>query len=86
MPSKEKMIDWLVSSDLIDWYDDAEQFAYLASIMKSGFKGYENYSYDEIKSECEDRDMWDILIEQDEQLDKEFFKRITKNLIGEKNA
>lgn len=67
MPSKEKMIEWLIDSDLNDWYDRAEQFAYLSMYLRSGFVGYENQSYEELKEECENRDMWEILIEQDKE-------------------
>ena len=65
MISKEKMIDWLIDSDVNDWYDKAEQQAYLSHILRTGFVGYENQSYEELKTECEERDMWDILVEQD---------------------
>lgn len=64
-PSKEKMIEWLIDSDLNDWYDKAEQYAYLSLYLQKGFVGYENQSYEELQKECEDRDMWDILLEQE---------------------
>lgn len=67
MPSKEKMIEWLIDSDLNDWYDKAEQHAYLSHYLRNGLVGYENQSYEELQKECEDRDMWDILIEQDKE-------------------
>jgi hypothetical protein len=63
-PSKEKMIAWLIDSDLNDWEDRAEQFAYLSYYLEKGFVGYENQSYEALQKECEDRDMWDILLEQ----------------------
>lgn len=68
MPSKEKMIEWLIDSDLNDWYDKAEQFAYLSMYLRNGFVGYENQSYEELKEECENRDMWDILMDQDKEI------------------
>lgn len=68
MPSKEKMIEWLIDSDLNDWYDKEEQFAYLSLYLRNGFVGYENQSYEELKEECENRDMWDILMDQDKEI------------------
>ena len=68
MPSKEKMIEWLIDSDLNDWYDKDEQFAYLSMYLRNGFVGYENQSYEELKEECENRDMWDILMDQDKEI------------------
>ena len=66
-PSREKMIEWLVDSDINDWYDKADQADYLSFLLRTGFIGYEKQSYEELEQECRDRDMWDILLEQEEQ-------------------
>ena len=66
-PSREKMIEWLVDSDINDWYDRADQADYLSCLLRTGFIGYEQQSYEELEQECRERDMWDILLEQEEQ-------------------
>ena len=66
MVSKEKMIEWLIDSDINDWSSQKDQDEYLTHILTHGFVGYANQTYEELKEECENRDMWDILIEQEE--------------------
>lgn len=66
MISKEKMIEWLIDSDLNDWNDPRDQTEFLSSILTDGFVGYANQTYEELKEECQERDMWDILLEQEE--------------------
>lgn len=53
MFDREKVIDELVDSDV----NDIRGVEWVMSKLRTGFKGYENMSDEELISECEDRDI-----------------------------
>ena len=60
--TKGEMIDVLVQDDLNTIFSQAEYDSsseYIHNILYSGFKGYENYDYDELVAECRERGFYD---------------------------
>jgi len=60
--NKGEMIDALVQDDLDSIFAQAENCAdteYIHNILYSGFKGYENFTMDELEAECRERGLFD---------------------------
>lgn len=60
MFDREKIIEELVQDDLLYIKEDGHQAYIVAMIeryLREGFKGYENFSEEELIQECEDRDI-----------------------------
>jgi hypothetical protein len=51
MFNRDKVIEVLVDDDL----DGG--FSYFAELLTTGFKGYDNFSDEELMQECDDRDI-----------------------------
>lgn len=67
---KAEMIDALVQDDLDTIFTENEHFGsteYIHNILYSGFKGYEEYNYDELVQELRERGLYD----DDENIDIE---------------
>lgn len=58
-PSREKLIDLLIDDDINGFYDRDDQAAYLSYILRSGFAGYENQTYEQLIDECIDRQFFE---------------------------
>lgn len=54
------MIEMLVDNDIDTIMADANQndMSLLAQMLYSGFKGYENYTEEELVEEMNERDLW----------------------------
>jgi len=60
--NKGEMIDVLIRDDLDSIFTANEHFSsteYLHDILYYGFKGYENFDYDELVEECRERGLYD---------------------------
>jgi hypothetical protein len=60
--SREVMIEALVEDDLDSIFYQDEYFSdtkYIHNILYSGFKGYENYTNEELEAECRERGLYD---------------------------
>ena len=62
MPDMNELINLLVNADIESFFDRDDADAYLAYLLRDGFKGYNNYEHDELLEECIDRN----LIEENE--------------------
>jgi len=60
MNSRYEMIEMLVDNDIDTIMADAAQNdqSVLASMLYSGFKGYENYTEEQLVREMNERDLW----------------------------
>jgi hypothetical protein len=55
--TKKQMIDDLVEDDIqsITLYSEQGEIEYLANILEFGFKGYSNYTLEELQAEHKER-------------------------------
>ena len=60
MSRKFEMIEVLIDNDIDTIMADAGQndMSLLAQMLHSGFKGYENYTEEELVQEMNERDLW----------------------------
>jgi hypothetical protein len=60
MSRRHEMIEMLVDNDIDSIMADASQndLSVLAEILCTGFKGYENFTDDELVQEMNERDLW----------------------------
>jgi len=57
MPNMNELINLLVNADIESFFDRDDADAYLAYLLRDGFKGYNNYESDELLDECIDRNL-----------------------------
>jgi hypothetical protein len=65
MFNRDKAIEELVSDDMNTVFNGGDY--YLSSILTNGFKGYANYSDDELIQELNERDMSELFGENDDE-------------------
>lgn len=60
MSRRREMIEMLVDNDIDSIMADANQndLSVLAEILYTGFKGYENYTEEQLVQEMNERDLW----------------------------
>ena len=60
MSRRYEMIEMLVDNDIDSIMADANQndLSVLAEILYTGFKGYENYTEEQLVQEMNERDLW----------------------------
>ena len=60
MSRRHEMIEMLVDNDIDSIMADANQndLSVLAEILYTGFKGYENYTEEQLVQEMNERDLW----------------------------
>ena len=56
MSRREEMIAMLIDND-IDTFQSSDSWI-ISEILRSGFKGYENYTDEELVQEMNERDLW----------------------------
>jgi hypothetical protein len=56
MSRREEMIKMLIDDD-IDTFQSSDSWI-ISEILRSGFKGYENYTDEELVQEMNERDLW----------------------------
>ena len=56
MSRREEMIQMLIDDD-IDTFQSSDSWI-ISEILRSGFKGYENFTDDELVQEMNERDLW----------------------------
>lgn len=56
MSRREEMITMLIDND-IDTFQSSDSWI-ISEILRSGFKGYENFTDDELVQEMNERDLW----------------------------
>ena len=66
MSRREEMIQMLIDNDIDTIMADASQndMSLLASTLYSGFKGYENYTDEELATEMNERDLWSQCVKE----------------------
>ena len=66
MSRREEMIAMLIDNDIDTIMADASQndMSLLASILYSGFKGYENYTDEKLVTEMNERDLWSQCVKE----------------------
>ncbi len=72
--NKAEMMRVLVQDDLNTIFSQDEyegSCEYINNILYSGFKGYENYNYDELEAECRERGLYDDGENVDIELDED---------------
>lgn len=55
--TKFDMIELLVDDDINSWYDRDDQYDYLSYLLRRGFKGYDDYTEEELRNELIDREL-----------------------------
>lgn len=55
--TKNEMIEMLVDDDINDWHDRDDQADYLSYLLRRGFKGYDDYTEEELRNELFDREL-----------------------------
>lgn len=55
--TKFDMIELLVDDDINSWYDRDDQCDYLSYLLRRGFKGYDDYTEEELRNELIDREL-----------------------------
>lgn len=53
--SKQALIEMLIDDDINGFFDRDDQADYLSYILRTGFVGYQDQTYDELLQECSDR-------------------------------
>lgn len=53
--SKQALIEMLIDDDINGFFDRDDQADYLSYILRTGFVGYQDQTYEELKDECFDR-------------------------------
>lgn len=66
MSRRDAMIELLVDNDIDGIMADAgdRDFSLLSEILSTGFKGYENFTDDELVQEMNERDLWNAWFEE----------------------
>lgn len=52
---KEQMIRWLVHDDLNDWETPQHRDAYIGALLRTGIKGYNDWTMAELSKEVQSR-------------------------------
>ena len=54
--NREEMIDWLIDNDI-----DTDDMGWFATLLREGFKGYNNYTDNQLRAEILERDPDEVL-------------------------